>query len=211
MKILCLYKNDCAIELFNWLERNGHTVVLWKEKLEESWCREQKFDLIVNYTYGFILTESVLKTLNYNAVNIYNSYLPWNRWADPNIWGILDDTPRGVTLHYMEPELDKGAIIAQKMVCDGEQGTLKSSYDNLDRAAKELFKETFKFYQYWTEMKKRSIFKGNYHSIKDGKVIYSVIDTYDLPVFELKKGLTNYVGGGENRVSYFENDEVCAA
>lgn len=146
MKILCLYKNDCAKELFRWLEENGHTVVLWKEKLEE-------------------------------------------------VWSILDGTPRGVTLHYMEPELDKGAILAQKIVCDGEKETLRSSYDNLDRAAKELFKETFKFYRYWPEMKKKPITKGNYHSIRDGKVIYSVIDTYDLSVFELKKRLDELCEG----------------
>ncbi len=38
MKILCLYGNECALELFEWMKNLGHKVVLWKEKLKENWC-----------------------------------------------------------------------------------------------------------------------------------------------------------------------------
>ncbi len=193
MKILCLYGNECALELFEWMEELGHKVVLWKEKLKENWCAEQKFDLAVSYTYRYIVSDFVLKTLNYNIVNLHNSYLPWNRGADPNIWSLIDKTPRGVTLHYMDSGLDQGEIIAQKLVCDSEEETLKSSYNNLDRAAKELFQEAFCYYQYWPEMKKKAVAKGNYHSIKDGEKIRSVITTYDLSVKELRESLSAFL------------------
>lgn len=209
MKILCLYNNGCAVELFQWLESCGHIVVLWTEKLTEDWCAKQGFHLAVSYTYRFILPESILKALDYNVVNLHNSYLPWNRGADPNLWSIAEGTPRGVTLHYMDANLDKGEIIAQKIVCDGEQETLRSSYNNLDRAAKTLFKEMFQYYQYWPEMKKKPIAKGNYHSIKDGKKVFSVIDTYDLPIQEFKKRLSGMcVGGGKIHLR-FAHKEVC--
>ncbi len=198
MKILCLYHNECAVELFEWLKNSGHTTVLWKEELEESWCKKQQFDLAVSYTYRFLLSESLLKSLDYNAVNIHNSYLPWNRGADPNIWSLVDKTPRGVTLHYMDAGLDKGEIIAQKLVCDGEGETLKSSYHNLDRAAKELFREAFYYYEYWPEMKKKAIAKGSYHSVKDGAKVRSVIDAYDLSVMDFRKRLKICGGGGTN-------------
>lgn len=34
MKILCLYSNECAVELFRWLEEQGHETVLETGRLE---------------------------------------------------------------------------------------------------------------------------------------------------------------------------------
>lgn len=196
MKILCLYNNACAEELFEWLREQGHETVCCSEKLDEEWCREQKFDLTVSYTYRYILKEKVLEALNNNVVNIHNAYLPWNRGADPNIWSIVEETPRGVTLHYMDASLDKGYIIAQKMVEKREGETLKSSYDDLDRAAKELFREVFPFYKDWQGMKKIPLGTGSYHSLKDGHQIKSVIDSYDLTTVEFKERLSNVLHQG---------------
>lgn len=187
MKILGLYNNECAVELFQWIAAEGHEVILCQKKLDADWCRSQRFDLAVSYTYRYILTEDILKTLNNNAVNIHNSLLPWNRGADPNLWSIAEGTPRGVTLHYMNKELDKGFIIAQEIVDDGDEGTLASSYHNLDIAAKALFKKAFHNYQYWPSLKKECLGEGYYHSIKDGERIKMVIDSYNLPIPEFKK------------------------
>lgn len=168
MKILCLYNNPCAEELFEWLREQGNETVLCSERFEASWCSDCKFDLAVSYTYRFILKKEQIDALSGNVVNLHNSYLPWNRGADPNIWSLIDRTPRGVTLHYVDERLDKGNIIAQKLVIDGENESFESSYQNLDRAAKELFKEAFKYYPYWHGMQKIAVGKGNYHSVSDG-------------------------------------------
>lgn len=199
MKILCLYHNGCALELFEWLKKQGHEIICCSEKLEEHWCKGQNFDLTVSYTYRYILERDILSALNQNVVNIHNSYLPWNRGADPNIWSIAEDTPRGVTIHYMDTGLDKGSIIAQKLVGKKEGETLRSSYEELDKAAKELFREAFAFYKDWPQMKKRPLGMGTYHSLKDGEPIKSVIDTYELTADEFKerlKVLSNIKTGG---------------
>ena len=130
MKILCLYRNKCTLELFQWLASNGQETVLWTERLDAEWCRQEGFDLTVSYTYRYLIPQAILDALGNNVVNLHNSVLPWNRGADPNIWSYLDNTPRGVTLHYMDAQLDKGHIIAQKLVNDGAGQTLQSSYDN---------------------------------------------------------------------------------
>ena len=189
MKILCLYNNECAVELFEWIKEQGHETICSSEKLRAQWCREQKFDLAVSYTYRYILTEEILLLLNQNVVNIHNAYLPWNRGADPNIWSIVDDTPRGVTLHYMDTSLDKGSIIAQKLVGKKPGETLRSSYEELDKAAKELFKEAFIYYKDWPQMKKIPLSKGTYHSLKDGMTVKDIIETYDMSLDMFKKRL----------------------
>lgn len=189
MKILCLYNNECALELFQKIHEKGHEVVLWNEHLDNKWCLDNTFDLTVSYTYRYILSEELLESLNNNVVNIHNSILPWNRGADPNIWSIVDKTPRGVTLHYMDVNLDKGDIIAQKFVNDGDDETLKSSYDNLDKAAKELFMELFDYYDYWQTIRKKCLGTGSYHSVKDGKRIRSYITSYDITINEFRQKL----------------------
>lgn len=193
MKILGLFNNSCAVELFDWLELRGNEVVRYNEILSLEWCRLQRFELTVSYTYRHILTEEVLEALGGNVVNIHNSYLPWNRGADPNIWSILEGTPRGVTLHYMNAGLDKGDIIAQKLLGKAEAGTLQSSYDDLDQAAKELFKDAFVFYEEWPQMKKISLGGGSYHSVKDGEKIKRAIDSYDITIAEFREKMSLFI------------------
>lgn len=188
MKILCLYHNPRALELFRWIQEQGDQVVLHTERLEPEWCRKQAFDLTVSYTYRYILSRETLEALGGNAVNLHNSFLPFNRGADPNIWSILDGTPRGVTLHYMTPGLDKGNIIAQQLVgACGPEATLESSYEELDRAAKQLFMDAFAWYGFWEEMRKEPQGTGSYHSVKDGGFVKELTDTYNIQTAEFTK------------------------
>ncbi len=188
MKILCLYGNDCAIELFDWIKEQGHETVLVSGELNEEWCRVNKFDLTVSYTYRNILSKEHIEALNNNVVNLHNSILPFNRGADPNLWSILDGTPRGSTLHYINEDVDKGDIIMQKLLVGENEKveTLKSSYDNLDRIAKDLFKEAFSCYEDWTQLRKKTRGKGSYHSKKDGERIKAFIRTFDIRISEFK-------------------------
>lgn len=189
MKILCLYNNNCAVELFDWIENQGHEIVRKSDGLDCDWCREKGFDLTVSYTYKYILSIGLLDILNHNVVNIHNSLLPWNRGADPNLWSIVDKIPRWVTLHHMDEALDRGYIIAQEVVEDGDDETLSSSYDNLDEAAKRLFKKAFRYYSYWPSLKKVCIGEGSYHRLQDGVKIKSAIDTYNLSIAEFRNRL----------------------
>lgn len=200
MKILGLYNNECALELFQWLESEGHDVVLMTDKLNSQWCLEQSFDLAVSYTYRYILKQDVIDALKNNVVNIHNSMLPFNRGADPNLWSIVERTPRGVSLHYIDAELDKGYIIAQSIVNDTDEETLASSYNNLDRAAKQLFKNVFRYYDFWPQLKKKVDSKGTYHSLKDAAEIKSVIDTYDISITEFRKRLEENRGDWRSRI-----------
>lgn len=162
MKILCLYNNDIALELFEWIEAQAHEIVIIDSVLDKEWCKKQRFDLTVSYTYRHILKEDILTALGNNAVNLHISYLPWNKGADPNLWSILEETPRGATLHYMDAKLDHGDIIAQSLLAfrsktlrEGSTATLASTYTELDIAAKELFKNAFAYYPYWDKMRKK--------------------------------------------------------
>ena len=189
MKILFLYNNDCALELLNSIKDLGHETVAYSERLTVDFIKEGGFDLAVSYTYRYILTDELINALNGNVVNIHNAYLPYNRGADPNLWSLVEGTPRGVTLHYISAGLDKGDIIAQRLVTEGDGKTLKSSYDNLDKNAKEMFLEAFKDYDKWNELRHAPSGSGTYPSLKDGEKIKSVITSYDMKISDFLEAL----------------------
>lgn len=227
MKILCLYNNDIAIELFKWLEMTGNNICLRSERLEASWCLEQFFDLTVSYIYRYILMQDVINALNNNVVNIHNSYLPWNRGADPNIWSVLDGTPRGVTLHYIDNRLDHGDIIAQILLpqprslhkskereaeeCD--KTTLLPTYNELDQAAKKLFMEAFQYHPFWDSMRKYTKQAGSCHKSSDASALKATINSYDISIDEFKLLIDQKRGGiSQNNFCYISGyREVCVA
>ena len=189
MKILFLYNNDCATELLESIKALGHEVIPYGDRLTVDFIKTGKFDLAVSYTYRYILTEELIDALNGNVVNIHNAYLPYNRGADPNLWSLVEGTPRGVTLHYISTGLDKGDIIAQRLVTEGDGETLKSSYDNLDMNAKEMFLEAFKDYDKWNELRHAPSGSGTYHSLKDGARMKSMITSYDMKISDFLEAL----------------------
>ncbi len=101
------------------------------------------FDFLVSFGYRHILKKDVLDRFPRAAVNCHMSLLPWNRGADPNYWSFADDTPKGVTVHFMNEGLDKGDIIAQREIrfAGGSGETLRSTYAKLNIELVALFKE----------------------------------------------------------------------
>jgi len=128
------------------------------------------------------------------VVNIHNSFPPFNRGADPNIWSVVEGTPRGVTLHYIDAQVDHGEITAQQIVNDitDETITLRESYDSLDKAAKKMFMSAFPYYPYWGEMSKSAVGVGTYHNVKDGKTVRKFISSYNITIRDLKKALEDW-------------------
>ncbi len=199
MKILCLYNNNCALPLFDWLVKQGHECILWNDKLDAQWVEVQGFDLMLSYTYSRIIRKAVMDAVGGNAVNLHTSFLPFNRGVDPNMWSLAEDTLRGVTLHYIDERVDKGWIIYQEIAPVGniEEATLRTTYNDLDKAAQEVFKKAFAFYRFWPEMAKQAEGKGTYHSDKQGEKLREHITSYDMSVKEFLKIIKGDLANGK--------------
>lgn len=98
-------------------------------------------DWVVSHGYRHVLRPEVLDTRPDRFVNLHISLLPWNRGMHPNVWSWAEGTPKGVTIHVIDPGLDTGDVIAQREVPLGDDHTLATSYDALQRAMLELFRE----------------------------------------------------------------------
>lgn len=91
------------------------------------------YDFIISFGYRYLIPDEILREYPNRVINVHIAALPWNRGADPNFWSHYDNTPSGVTIHYVDSGIDTGPIIVQKILRFKDETTLRESYDALIR------------------------------------------------------------------------------
>ncbi len=79
-------------------------------------CKSQKGIKGLLFGFDSLIPKSVLKILN--ILNCHPSYLPHNRGSHHSFFGIMDRSPLGASLHWVDEGLDTGPVIAQKKFID---------------------------------------------------------------------------------------------
>lgn len=105
--------------------------------------RDLRADIGVSALFGYLIRRELFDSLPMGCVNLHPAYLPYNRGAHPNVWSIVEGTPAGVTLHYLDDGADTGDIIAQRLVEQEPVDTGERLYHKLERAAVRLFADTW--------------------------------------------------------------------
>lgn len=141
MRVLFLGPDESPTS--GYLSQFGEDVVATADPIDAQTIRERQPEFLVSHGYRHIITRDVLELMPDRAVNLHISYLPWNRGADPNLWSWIEDTPKGVTIHYIDAGVDTGDIIAQRKVSFADWETLSSSYARLQAEVDQLFRENW--------------------------------------------------------------------
>lgn len=81
---------------------------------------------------------------NYRCINIHPGYNPYNRGWYPQVFGIINHLPVGVTIHEMDTELDHGDIIIQRQIEVYDYETSSDIYNRILELEIELLKENIK-------------------------------------------------------------------
>lgn len=97
----------------------------------------------ISVLFDYILKPECIEAFPSGVVNLHPAYLPYNRGQYPNVWSIVEGTPAGVTLHYIDAGIDTGDVIVQRRVPVEAHDTGKTLYRKLERACVRLFKETW--------------------------------------------------------------------
>jgi len=129
-------------------------------------------DIGLSILFGYILKPNFINLFPSGVINLHPAYLPFNRGAYPNVWSIVEGTPAGVTLHYIDAKIDTGDIIAQRRVQIESVDTGKTLNHKLENASVELFKETWLTISsgQTTRIPQRED-DGTYHSTQDVRLI----------------------------------------
>lgn len=93
--------------------------------------------------FGYIMKPPLIRLFPDGVLNLHPSYLPYNRGAHPNVWSIVEGTPAGATLHYIDEGVDTGDIVAQRQVEVALSDTAKSLYHKLEQTCIELFQDAW--------------------------------------------------------------------
>lgn len=75
------------------------------------------------------------------CVNVHPGLNPYNRGWFPQVFGIMNRMPVGVTIHQMDTQLDHGPILWQRELSVGEAETSKEVYNRILRTEMELLEE----------------------------------------------------------------------
>lgn len=185
MKILYLGPN--RQHMITFLESFSDEVIQTEEKISKDFVKD--FDFIVSYGYRHIIGKDIIDYMKNKIINLHISFLPWNRGADPNFWSFLENTKKGVTIHYIDEGIDTGPIIAQKEINFSGDITLRESYDVLSKEIEALFIEK------WPEIRlgkcnstPQNLEEGSIHFKKDIKQFeHLLVDGWDTPVSKLKE------------------------
>ena len=189
MKILFLGGN-LARDLADWVASCGDDVTYMEDKINLKGTEEISPEFIISYNYRFILPKEIIDYVIGKIINLHISYLPYNRGTHPNVWSYLENTPPGVTIHYIDEGIDTGDIILQKKVhIDEEKETLRSSYEILHREIKKLFKDN------WEKIKRSDVIpvpqkgEGSFHYMRDAVKFEPLIKEkgWDTTIRELKE------------------------
>jgi methionyl-tRNA formyltransferase len=147
-------------------------------------------DIGISVLFDYILEPHFLELFPCGVVNLHPAFLPYNRGQYPNVWSIVEETPAGVTMHYMDAGVDTGDIIAQRQVSIEPFDTGKSLYQKLEQGCIELFKAT------WPKIRSgrapripQKIEAGTHHITKD----VEDIDAIDLDKMYRAKDLIDII------------------
>jgi len=170
----------------NFLTSCGDIIITTEDRITIESSELLETDFIVSYGYRHIIKEDIVKAFKGRAINLHISLLPWNRGADPNLWSFLEDTPKGVTIHYIDRGIDTGDIIVQEEVVFLQQETLRTSYERLSLAIEDLFIRA------WPDIRNSKIQPikqstgGSSHCLKDrSNFEHLLVMGWDTPVAEL--------------------------
>jgi len=91
--------------------------------------RKMKPD-IISFASPQIVKSNLLKIPKKGCINVHSALLPKYRGVYPMFWALLNDEKKvGVTVHYMDKDIDNGKIILQKSFPVEKTDTFESLYN----------------------------------------------------------------------------------
>jgi methionyl-tRNA formyltransferase len=170
MELVFLGVNDVGMRIYEWLcDRDGIEVsALVTTESQLQLVRELEPEIVVSVGYDHLVPPDILSEPPAGCINLHPAYLPYNRGKSPNVWSIVENTPAGVTLHYMDEEFDTGEIIARREVDLSFSDTGKDLHHRLETAQFDLFTDVWPTIEAGdVETTTQSLENGEYHSVED--------------------------------------------
>lgn len=168
--VKCVVVTDNESEVLSFLVNETNfsksNILLYKDLDEE----KRQFlsgispDYILLAWWPFIIKKPILSLPKIGVINFHPSLLPYNRGKHYNFWTIVEDTPFGVTIHFVDNSIDSGDVIFQKEIEKTWEDTGQTLYKKAQEAMLGLFIESYQnIIEHKYERVKQDIEKGSFH------------------------------------------------
>ena len=105
--------------------------------------RELRPDIGISASFAYLLKPEMIQMFPHGCINLHAALLPYNGGWHTNVWPIIEGTPAGATVHYIDAGVDSGDIIAQRQIPVEQTDTGGTVHEKITRDLIELFKETW--------------------------------------------------------------------
>ncbi len=105
--------------------------------------RGLELDHLLLAWWPFIIKEPLISLPSRGVLNFHPSYLPYNRGKGYSFWTIVEDTPFGVTIHYVNEGIDAGDIAFQRRIDKSWEDNGGTLYYKAQDAMIDLFKSVY--------------------------------------------------------------------
>lgn len=103
-------------------------------------------DLGVLAWWPYILKSDVLQVPRLGFLNFHPSLLPHGRGRAPNFWSLVEGSPFGATIHWVDTGIDSGDIAFQREIPVSWEDTGRTLYEKSRDVLVDLFEE------HWAEI-----------------------------------------------------------
>jgi len=183
------------------LRKYNDEFIFWdnsKERIDIQLLCSRKINYVISFGYKYIFPPSAI---NYcPIINLHGSYLPWNRGPNPNLWSWLNNTPKGVTIHYIDAGIDTGDIIAQKKLHFlSDEMTLNETFWATIEGLAELFQETWPLIREGKNERYSQSGKGSSYTFQDQAPFQDILENgLDTPMRELCESIRERIKSIKN-------------
>jgi len=126
-----------------------------------------EYDYFITAWWPRIMKKELFSIPRYGTLNLHPGLLPYNRGKHSSFWNLIEETPYGVTLHFVDAGIDTGDIVFQTEIKKDWTDTGKSLYDKAISEILNLFISNYENLLGGNFIRKKQIGKGTFHYSKD--------------------------------------------
>ncbi len=105
--------------------------------------RQMSLDLGILVEWLYILREPILSIPRLGFLNFHIGFLPYCRGVNANFWAIVEEKPFGVTIHWVNQDIDAGDIAFQAEIPVTWEDTGETLYKKAEKRIVQLFIENY--------------------------------------------------------------------
>jgi methionyl-tRNA formyltransferase len=194
MKLLLMADSSVGVAIFNWLFREyplDITIVITTSKneiyeiatnsaipcivyesteqiLSHVEKNKMSFDVGLLAWWPKIIKHPLVSLPKYGFINTHPSLLPHNRGKHYNFWSLVEQTPFGVSLHFVDDGIDSGDVISQTEIKYDWEDTGATLYSKAQEGMLILFKKSYpKIRSLNIPRRKQVLSEGSFHLAKE--------------------------------------------